>query len=242
MSILSHHLPNISSKLRQFIPEQPCFLCGAMSRSGLCCAACDADLPRLAAAHCPTCALPTPNGDLCGRCIQHPPHFDRTVAGFSYSFPINQLIKALKFNEQLVLVNFLADEVASQVRIRPDYLLALPLHPLRLSERGFNQSQLLAARIAKKLDIPLLNDACARVRDTPPQSSLPWKERDKNMRQAFSVTTKIDLQNKHLAIVDDVLTTGASIGALAATFKQAGCAEVSAWVMARTLPHHEGNE
>ncbi len=124
---------------------------------------------------------------------------------------------------------------------RPDCLIALPLHPSRLRERGFNQSQLLAARIAGRLHIPLLSDACRRVRDTPPQSALPWKERDKNMRGAFEVTPYADIRGKQVAIVDDVMTTGASTGELARALKQAGASGVSVWVVARTLPHHEEN-
>ncbi|MEQ1533338.1 MAG: ComF family protein [Sideroxydans sp.] len=241
MSILSHHLLNIGSKLRQLLPAQPCLLCGGMSRDGLCCASCNAELPRHNQPHCPRCALPTPHAEVCGRCLKHPPHFERTLAAFSYSFPVNQLIKALKFHEELILVNFLADELAKRVVQQPDFLLALPLHPLRLRARGFNQSQLLAQRISTKLAIPLLTPGCLRIRDTAPQSSLPWKERDKNMRHAFSLAPQINVAGKHIAIVDDVMTTGASVGELAATLKQAGAKEVSVWVVARTLPHHEGN-
>jgi len=241
LSILSRSILNIRSRIWQALPAQPCLLCGAMSRDGLCCAACDAELPRLTMAHCPICALPTQAGEVCGRCLQHPQPFERTVAAFSYSFPVNQLIKALKFHERLILVNFLADELAQHITVRPDSVVALPLHPSRLRERGFNQSQLLAARIAGQLHLPLLTSACQRVRDTPSQSSLPWKERDKNMRQAFAVTPAAPVRGRHIAIVDDVMTTGASIGELARALKQAGASEVSAWVVARTLPHHEGN-
>jgi len=193
----------------------------------------------LSVAHCPTCALPTLAGEVCGRCLQHPPTFDHAVAAFSYSFPIDQLIKALKFHERLILVEFLADELASCVTSQPDCIVAVPLHPTRLRERGFNQSQLLASRISKRLGIPLLKDACQRIRDTPPQSSLPWKERDKNIRNAFSMQPNVEVQGKHVAIIDDVMTTGASLGEIARTLKQAGASEVSAWVVARTLPHHE---
>ena len=241
MSILSQHLLNIGLKFGRLLPAQPCLLCGGLSRDGLCCAACDAELPRLSVAHCPTCALPTLAGEVCGRCLQHPPAFDHAVAAFSYSFPIDQLIKALKFHERLILVEFLADELASHITSKPDCVIAVPLHPARLRERGFNQSQLLAARISNRLDIPFLTDACQRVRDTPPQSSLPWKERDKNIRAAFSMRADVDVRGKHVAIVDDVMTTGASLGELANTLKQAGASEVSAWVVARTLPRHEGN-
>jgi ComF family protein len=181
--------------------------------------------------------LPAIAGAVCGKCLHHPPAFDNTVAAFSYSFPIDQLIKALKFQERLLLVNLLADELASRITELPEIIMPLPLHPIRLRQRGFNQSQLLAARVANRLGIPLLTGACQRVRDTRPQSSLPWKERDKNMRHAFIISSDVDVIDKHVAIVDDVMTTGASIGEMAQTLKQAGAKTVSAWVVARTLPH-----
>jgi ComF family protein len=111
----------------------------------------------------------------------------------------------------------------------------MPLHPLRLRERGFNQSHLLAQHLAKNLNIALLTDVCQRTRNTPPQSSLPWQERGKNMRGAF--TCSADLTGKHIAIVDDVMTTGISIEELARSLRQAGAVQISAWVLARTLPH-----
>lgn len=237
MFILSHHLMNIGAKFMRILPAQPCLLCGGDSHAGLCCAACDAELPRLIATHCPICALPTLAGEICGQCLKQPPPFDHTVAAFSYDFPLDKMVQALKFRERLVLVNYLADAVAQQVHTRVDSLVALPLHPTRLRERGFNQSLLLARRIGHRLSIPLLADACERVRNTPPQSSLPWKERDKNMRLAFTCKPTADVRGKHIAIVDDVMTTGASVGELARALKQAGASEVSAWVVARTLPH-----
>jgi ComF family protein len=159
------------------------------------------------------------------------------VAAFSYKFPLDKLIQALKYRERLILVNFLADALTRRITTRPDCIVALPLHPTRLRERGFNQSLLLARQISRRLGIPLLADACERVRNTPPQSSLPWKERDKNMRLAFACKPGADMRGKHVAVVDDVMTTGASVGELARALKQAGAKEVSAWVVARTLPH-----
>lgn len=241
MSILSQHLLNIGLKFGCLLPAQPCLLCGALSHDGLCCNACNAELPRLSVAHCPICALPTPDGAVCGRCLQHPPAFDHAVAAFSYSFPIDQLIKALKFHERLILVNFLADELTACITSTPDCVIAMPLHPTRLRERGFNQSQLLAARLSERHHIPLLTHTCQRVRDTPPQSALPWKERKKNMRGAFTLFSGADILDKHVAIVDDVLTTGASLGELARVLKEAGAREVSVWVVARTLPQHDAN-
>ena len=237
MSILSQRLFDIGANFKRLLPAQPCLLCGASSHDGICCAACAAELPRFTAQHCPVCALPTLAGSVCGECLRQPPPFDHAVAAFSYNFPLDKLVQALKFRDHLVLVDFLADALAERVTTRPDRLLALPLHPTRLRERGFNQSLLLARRLARRLGIPLLPDACERVRNTPPQSSLPWKERDKNMRQAFVCKPDADVRGKHVAIVDDVMTTGASIGELARALKQAGASEVSAWVIARTLPH-----
>ncbi|MEK7810511.1 MAG: ComF family protein [Pseudomonadota bacterium] len=237
LSILSTALVNIGPKIGRLLPAQPCFLCGAMSHNGLCCAACTADLVQLSSQHCPICALPTHGGEICGRCLSFPPRFEHTVAAFSYRFPVNELIKALKFRESLILVNFLSDALAQRIEIRPDAVLAMPLHPLRIRERGFNQSQLLAQRITRRLAIPLLTGVIQRVRNTPPQSSLPWKERDKNIRHAFAITNNTNIAGKHIAIVDDVMTTGASVDEVAGVLKLAGACKVSIWVVARTLPH-----
>lgn len=181
------------------------------------------------------CALPTPNATTCGRCLKHAPHFDCTVAVFAYAFPLDKLVQALKFGEQLVLAGSLANQLAQRIEILPDCIMPMPLHSARLRERGFNQSLELARHVARRLDIPLRQDACQRVRDTPPQSALNWKERGKNMRHAFACTE--NLSGKHVAVVDDVMTSGASLNELAQTLRRAGAREVSAWVIARTLPH-----
>ncbi|MDD5180255.1 MAG: ComF family protein [Gallionellaceae bacterium] len=235
LSILTGQLVNIGAQIRRALPAQPCLLCGAPSRNGAWCVPCDAALPYLTAPHCPVCALPTPNGATCGRCLKQAPQFKHTVAVFAYAFPLDKLVQALKFNEQLLLARQLADKLAQRVEVRPDCIVAMPLHPARLRERGFNQSLELARHLADKLNIPLLSHACQRVRDTPPQSSLPWQERVKNMRKAF--TCSEDLPGKHVAVVDDVMTSGASVNALAHALRQAGARKVSAWVVARTLPH-----
>lgn len=235
LSIFIRHFMNIRTQIEHALPAQPCLLCGATSRNGAWCRPCDAALPYLATPHCPVCALPTLNGATCGRCLKHAPQFDRTVAVFAYAFPLDKMVQALKFNEQLMLVRLLADKLAQRVEIRPDSIVAMPLHPARLRERGFNQSLELARQIARNLGVPLLSHACQRVRNTPPQSALPWKERGRNMRKAFTCTE--DLSGKHVAVVDDVMTSGASVNELAHALRQANAREVSAWVVARTLPH-----
>lgn len=237
MSIIRKHFLNIGAKFRQFAPAQPCVLCGSMSRDGLWCMACNRALPWLDAAHCPGCALPTPGGEICGRCLKHPPRFTRTTAVFGYAFPLDKLVQALKYRERLALAHAFADTLARRIGRDnlPDCVIPMPLHPAKLRERGFNQSQLLAAEVARELGLELLAHACRRVRDTPPQSALPWRERKKNMRDAFCCD--MDLVGRRVALVDDVLTTGASLDALAEAVQKRGAATIEAWVVARTLPH-----
>lgn len=234
VSILPRTFLNIRSHLERLLPAQPCLLCGAMSRDGVWCAACEADLPRLDAAHCPLCALPTPGATICGRCLKKRPLFDRTVAPYAYAFPMDKLVQSLKFNEQLQLADALAARIAARIKVLPDVIVPMPLHPARLRARGFNQSQELARRLSQRLDITLLPHACRRVRDTAPQSSLKWKERRRNLHQAFACDACI--AGKHIAMVDDVMTSGASLNELARVLRRAGAREVSAWVVARTLP------
>lgn len=235
MSILRNVILNIRTEIEQLLPAQPCVLCGSMSHDGLWCAACDRALPYLETAHCPSCALPTPTGEVCGQCLKRPPLLARTTAVFGYAFPLDKLVQALKYREQLALAHAFAEELARRIDRTdlPDCIIPMPLHPAKLRKRGFNQSQLLAAGVARGLGLELLPHACRRVRDTPSQSALPWKERKKNMREAFCCD--LDLTGKRVALVDDVLTTGASLNALAEAAQKRGAVEISAWVVARTL-------
>lgn len=237
LSIPNHLKLNISSIFRQLVPAQPCVLCGNMSHDGIWCSACDAVMPYLNAAHCPICALPTALGEVCGHCLKKPPPYSRTIAVFGYRFPVDRLIQAMKYQEQLALSQIFADKLLQCLRHDnlPDFIIPMPLHPARLRERGFNQAQLLAAPLSANLHIPLLDSACHRLRNTPSQTALPWRERGKNMRGAF--TCELDLSNKHVALVDDVLTTGASMRALASAVQKQGATDISAWVIARTAPH-----
>jgi ComF family protein len=235
LSNLQRLFLNIRTKFVHILPAQPCLLCGAASPHGAWCSACDAALPYLNTARCPLCALPTLAGAVCGHCLRQPPHFTGTVAAFAYAFPLDQLLQAYKFGEQLQLAHALAERLAQRIELRPDCIIPMPLHSARLRERGFNQSLLLAHHLACKLDIPVLPNACQRVRNTTPQSSLSWRERGKNIRNAFACSAAV--AGKHVAVVDDVMTTGASLNELARALKRAGASEVSNWVVARTLPH-----
>lgn len=239
MSILNSPKLNISALFKQLLPAQPCVLCGSMSRDGLWCAACNAALPYLSAPHCPICSLPTAQGEVCGHCLKKPPVFTRTIAAFGYQFPIDELIQAMKYRQMLSLSQIFAEKLARRIDMNnlPDALIPMPLHPAKLQRRGFNQAQLIAAQLAKTLHLPVLAEACHRLRDTPSQTGLPWHERGKNVRGAFSCDQ--DLSSRHIALVDDVLTTGASMNELAEAAIKRGAGEISVWVVARTLPHQQ---
>lgn len=154
---------------------------------------------------------------------------------FSYHFPIDRLLHAFKYSGNLALVEILAKPLARLAadHPKPDLLMSMPLHPGRLKERGFNQSLEIARPISRWLDIPLAADACRRTRDTPPQAGLKWKERRRNVRGAFACD--LDLSGKKIAVLDDVMTTGATLNEISRVLKSRGASEVSAWVVTRTL-------
>lgn len=236
MSILPGQILNSCVKFAQALLPQHCLLCGAWSGKAQVCEACRANLPYHAAPACPICAAAMPEENICGRCLQRPPAFDRTLAAFSYAFPLDALIRSFKYSGNLALARVLAEPLARLAarQPRPDALIPLPLHASRLRERGFNQSMEIARIVSNELGIPLLTDACERVRATAPQTSLHWKKRAGNIRGAFACGA--DLRGKKIAVVDDVMTTGATLDEFSRVLRKAGAAEVGAWVVARTTP------
>ncbi|MDP2154587.1 MAG: ComF family protein [Sulfuricella sp.] len=211
-----------------------CALCGATALNQILCTGCDADLSHYRVPACPVCALPTPCGQVCGACLQRPPAFDRTLAAFSYSFPVDRLLHAFKYSGNLALIEVLAKPLAQLAanHPKPDLLMPMPLHPSRLKERGFNQSLEIAKPISRWLGIPLTADACERTRDTPSQAGLKWKERRRNVRGAFACD--LDLSGKSVAVLDDVMTTGATLEEISRALRRRGATTISAWVVART--------
>jgi ComF family protein len=236
LSNISTYILNGCAKIVRTILPHHCALCGASTLNRLLCTGCDADLSHYRVPACPICALPTPGDQVCGACLQHPPAFDRTLAAFSYHFPINRLLHAFKYSGNLALIEILAKPLAQLAaeHPNPDLLLPMPLHPGRLRERGFNQSLEIAKPVSRWLNIPLIADACRRTRDTPTQAGLKWKERRSNVRGAFACD--LDLSGKKVAVLDDVMTTGATLNEISRILKGRGASEVSAWVVARTLP------
>jgi ComF family protein len=223
---------NIRSTLGRSLLGQDCLLCGGRSAGALACDGCRADLPWLGDA-CPQCAGPTHGGERCGACLARPPQFDLTLAVWQYAFPVDRLVLALKYGKRLALAELLGDALARRVGgRRVDAVVPMPLAPRRLAERGFNQALEIARWAADRAGAPLMPGWVERVRDTPPQTDLPLAERAANVRGAFACSRA--LAGATLAVVDDVMTTGATAGELARTLKRAGAGHVENWIVART--------
>jgi ComF family protein len=207
-----------------------CYLCRGPA-SALLCAACNAELPRLAPPRCPRCALESPRGEVCGRCLAEAPRYDATVAAFAYEFPADALVHSLKFRGELALAGFLGERLRECLGAQSvDHVVPVPLSVERLRGRGYNQSVEIARHLPGRLELSL----CERSRDTPAQVDLPYAERRRNVRGAFRCTRAI--LGRTVAVVDDVMTTGATLDELASVLKAAGAARVVNWVVARTLP------
>jgi ComF family protein len=232
------------ARVAQLGLPQRCELCVASSGRAILCNACVADLPRVGSV-CPVCALPTAAGLICGACLAHPPPWSRSTAALVYAFPVDRLLQQLKYGGRLALADWAGETLACAVgetlarrfaSDRPDRIVALPLAVARQRERGFNQAREIAVRVARAtalpLDVPLMRTACGA-----PQASLAWKERAKNVHGAFAVVK--DVRGARIAIVDDVMTTGATLGEATRTLMHAGATDVECWVVARTLRPHD---
>ncbi|MGE5794017.1 MAG: ComF family protein [Bacteroidota bacterium] len=224
----------LRSTLARSVFGQECVLCAAASGERLLCEACTADLPQVADA-CPRCAGPSPGGATCGACTTRPPSFDATLAPWRYEFPVDRLVLALKFGRRLALAEAFGAALAERAAgRRVDALVPMPLGRARLAERGFNQALEIARHLARLTGIALAPAIAHRVRDTAPQTGLPHDERAANVRGAFACDA--DGAGRTFAVIDDVMTTGASLEELARTLKHAGAARVENWVVARTWP------
>jgi ComF family protein len=172
----------------------------------------------------------------CPTCQRHPPAFDRVIAPFRYAPPLDYLVQRLKFHQDLALARLLGQLLAAHLAglpgPRPDVILPVPLHRRRLAERGFNQALEIGRPLHDALGIPLAPRLAQRVRHTEAQSRLPAGQRQRNLRGAYVLGDR-PLPG-HIAILDDVLTTGTTVNELARLLKGAGVARVEVWVLART--------
>jgi ComF family protein len=232
-------LSNISV-IKQAVFKQHCLLCASPETNNhAVCTACLNELPWHPTSSCPQCGLSS-SGVVCGSCLNSPPDFDATKAVFLYAYPIDAMMLRYKYGNNLNLGDTFAEFLAEKTALdNIDLIIPMPMHPQRLKERGFNQAleiakvlnKLFTKNTREKLDYK----SVVRQTLTPPQASLPLKERVKNIKGAFKVNA--NLAGKRIAIIDDVMTTGASLNELAKTLKKAGASHVECWLIARTLPH-----
>jgi len=225
--------------------SRPCILCDDACQSAHClCDACLKELPYLSSA-CASCGLPietSTHSDICGACLASPPlrlkpdqQQGKCISVLHYDSPVDYLIKRMKYHNQLSIAQLLGQLIANKIKQTayplPSEIIPVPLHTRRLQQRGYNQAAEIAKAITQVLDIPLNLHICKRVKSTTPQFDLPASERVSNIKNAFALSTQ--LQSKHLALVDDVMTTGSTVWELASTLLQAGAIQVDIWVCAR---------
>ncbi|WP_058050744.1 ComF family protein [Janthinobacterium sp. Ant5-2-1] len=193
---------------------------------------------------CRQCANPLDDvATLCGRCLRQRPAYDATITAFDYAAPVDQLLLQLKFGARLVLAPLLAELLHVAIQQQPEWeapqlLCPVPLGPARLAERGFNQALEIARPLARLMDVALQPRLALRVRETRAQSGVAPQERQANLAHAFAIAPEHVslLQGRHIGIVDDVMSSGHTVNALAAACKSAGAARVSILVVARTPP------
>ena len=222
----------------QNIPAKAGYSC-VKANNHAACRACLNDLPWHPKTSCPQCGLAS-SGQLCGSCISSSPDFDATTSVFLYDYPIDAMMQRYKYGNMLNLGHTFGQLLSEKLSLENiDLIIPMPMHPTRLKERGFNQALEIAKVLTKNCKDKLDYKNVERQTLTPPQASLPLKERVKNIKGAFKVNAEVKdkIAGKRIAIVDDVMTTGASLNELAKTLKKAGASHVECWIIARTLPH-----
>ena len=213
-----------------------CAVCAGTARRTVC-APCEADLAALAAgACCPLCGLSTSGGEICGGCLRNPPPFASTTAALRYAAPLDMLVTRFKFGGGWQLAEFLAELAGRRLDLAKlgDVAVAVPLHPSRERQRGFNQSRELARRLCAKSGgaIPLMEGWVLRVANTPRQTGMKDRaERRRNVRGAFFASPQA--RGRRVVVVDDVMTTGATLEEIARTLKRAGAKSVANAVLGR---------
>ena len=217
--------------------NQTCVLCALPAKGIALCDDCQQDLPWLGDC-CSCCALPLSTHSRyqhCPSCIKKTPHFDKTYAAFSYQFPINILLPKIKREQQSFHLSWLAHCLASRIKDSqplPEVLLPVPISSIKRFYKGYNQTEQLAYILAKQLQLNLDTELILKNRDTIAQAQLNAKQRKKNLSGAFSANKH---HYQHVAIIDDIMTTGSTANEIAKILKESGIKKVDVWVLARTL-------
>jgi ComF family protein len=244
MTIIGAWGRGAAAGLRSWLGGGPCVVCHAWQAQAVCVDCCE----RFAAPghRCHRCGidLPAQGRPVCGACVIHPPPFSQTVVALPYRYPWDGLLTRLKFQQAVELAGPLAELLGDAVghalvlepQRRPALVLPVPLSIERQRERGYNQAWELTRRVARRWQIPARPDGLLRLRSTVPQLSLPRSQRLANVRGAFALDARWRpaVQGQQVALVDDVMTTGATLTAAADALLRAGAADVQLWVVART--------
>ena len=233
-----HHLFSALRELPARLLPGACALCGT-NNAGLMCEPCRQQHLMSSRLRCSCCAIDMATlHPLCGRCQSEPPAFDASFAASTYAPPVDQLVQALKFRSQLpyaaAFAQLLLQIVPRDAIADAGLMMAVPLSEQRLAMRGFNQAHEIAKPLARAWQLPLATGVCLRVRDTEPQSALAPERRRDNMRGAFAIARREAVAGLHVLVVDDVMTTGHTLDALAACLKRNGATRVTNIVFART--------
>ena len=229
---------NYFSRLLDAALPGHCVLCRASTRGICLCASCETSLPWITNP-CRGCAAPLSGTEpgLCADCLQDPPMFDHAWSAFRLAAPVHGMVHGLKYSARFSAAHLLGTLAAQKLARRPEplpeLLIPVPLHPLRQLRRGYNQAQELARAIQTTLAIPVAPRAAIRVRATPDQIGQSAVQRRRNLKNAFEIG--LPLQGLHVALLDDVMTTGTTLAELARSCRKAGAMKIEAWALARAV-------
>ncbi|MQR00247.1 ComF family protein [Glaciimonas soli] len=253
-SHIRYSAQQLISKLATSMPTC-CALCAQIG-SQVICRGCQQHYFLQRTSRCKQCANPLPiieSDDagattLCGDCLKQAQAFDATIVAVDYAAPVDHLVLALKFGSQLALAPVFASALrdallqqsvqTGKIDNLPDVLTAVPLGPDRLIERGYNQALEIAKPLSLLLGVPLQHTLIKRIHDTQQQAKLHPEERHRNLRSAFVIPypAVTQIRGRHIGVIDDVMTTGATLNEIAHTLKRFGASRVTNFVFARTLP------
>jgi ComF family protein len=225
--------------LDKIIFKSCCILCNDPAQQGKdLCLPCEKELPWIIDA-CRICALPLSGSEkICGKCLKEKPPFEKSITLCRYEFPMSYLITTLKFNYQLTVARLLGELLSEKISasyqqdVLPEKIIPIPLHSKRLRERGFNQALEIARPVAKNLKLRIDHKNTRRVRETAAQMSLVAKQRHGNVKAAFSVDAALGAE--HVAVIDDVMTTGHTMSEFCKQLKAGGVRRIDVWCCART--------
>lgn len=235
------NIDGIMQKLVGFLYPDVCLHCNGEGEDGLdLCRRCRECLPWIKHT-CTRCAMPLPNAsaEVCGSCSNRDLYFDQACVPFLFNQFIRDAVYRFKFNGRLnygnLLAQLLARHIQKQDLIMPDVLVPVPLHHRRLRSRGFNQALKIARVLNKSINIPINFKDVQRVRETRTQTELPTAQRYMNVKDSFALqTSESPFRGRHVAVIDDVMTTGNTVNEVAKCLKKAGAEKVHVWCIART--------